>query len=109
MARKGSSKLAKIECEICGENDKSVLHIHHLIEQHELDCTNHPYNCLVVCSNCHNRIHAQTIEIIGVFPGTKPPSGRIIVYKKENGELNYPELIGITPPYQYKPNAMKVK
>ena len=80
--RKGSSKPPKIECEICGEKNKNVLHHHHIVERTELNSDNSFYNLAVICANCHTKHHAGEIEIIGVYPSTKPPYGRILVYKR---------------------------
>lgn len=102
--RKMLKKLEKIECEICGNKDKEVLHKHHIIERTELDTSNDFLNLVVVCSNCHNKIHFGKIEIIGIFPSTKLPYGRTVVYKID-GKSNIP---GIEEPL-YKPQIKKRK
>lgn len=104
--RKSLNELCpKICCEVCGENDKSTLHRHHIIERTELDCTNHHMNLAVVCSNCHNKIHAGELKLIGVFPSTKPPVGRTLVYIR-NGVCNVPGMENSTSYYKSKPKAM---
>ena len=51
-------------CEMCLQNEKDlpnkiVLHEHHILEyQHRPELDNDPDNRLVLCSNCHNIIHA---------------------------------------------------
>jgi hypothetical protein len=96
--------LEKISCEICGENNKAVLHKHHIVERTNPDTTNHDYNLAVICSNCHNLIHDKQINIIGLFPSTKPPYGRILVYERD-GISNVP---GLTETY-YKAKAPSMR
>lgn len=86
-----SKKPKKIECEICGENNKKVLQLHHIVERTELNTDNSWWNLACICANCHNLHHAKEIEILSLYPATKPPYGRILVYKK-NGVLNVPNL-----------------
>lgn len=95
----------KINCEICNEDNKAVLHRHHIIPRTEALCDNSWGNVCVICSNCHNKTHAGQIKIIGVFPSTKLPYARTLVFE-ENGKSNAP---GITAPlFAPKPKAMKV-
>lgn len=85
----------KIECEVCGEKDIKVLDRHHIIPRTDPRCTNDDYNLAILCSSCHRKVHAGKIKIIGVFPGTKPPSGLILVYEineKANVEIE-PEIV----------------
>jgi hypothetical protein len=102
-----AAKRPKQQCEVCGEDDLSVLHRHHLIPRTELNTTNDDYNLGILCSNCHNKVHDGSIEIIGVFPGTKPPTGRILVFKKD-GVCNVPELENEEPYYSPKPIGMRL-
>lgn len=106
MKYKGSSKkLIKEECEICGEKNKSVLHIHHILDRVKPNSNNDAMNCAIICANCHNRVHSNEIEIIGVYPATKPPNGRILIFKI--GEKINVNNIN-EPYYSPKPNSMKV-
>lgn len=99
------NKLKKIECEICGVKDVEVLHKHHITERTELDTCNHPMNLAVICSNCHNKVHADKIKIIGIYPSTKLPYGRTLIYELD-GISNMP---GITEPYfKHTPKKTKV-
>ena len=103
MRTKG--KRPKQECEVCGEKNIKVLHRHHIIERKEIGTSNDDFNLAVICGNCHMRVHAGEIKIIGVFPSTKPPMGRTLVFEV-NGIANIP---GITEAYfHHKPKAMKV-
>lgn len=97
-------KLIPVICEICGEDDKAVLHKHHIVERTDPDCTNDEFNLAVVCSNCHNKIHHGTLEVIGIFPSTKKPYGRTLVYKVD-GVCNIP---GLEEPY-YKSKAKSTR
>lgn len=100
-----SKKLKKIECEICGCKDIETLHKHHIIERTKIDTDNHPMNLAIICSCCHNKVHAGTIEIIGIYPSTKLPYRRILVFKI-NGKTNVP---GISKPfYNPKPAQFSV-
>jgi len=99
------AKRPKMFCEVCGEDNKKVLHRHHIVERTELNTDNNDFNLAVLCANCHTKTHTGEIVIIGVFPGTKPPTGRILVYKL-NGVCNVPALENAKPYYQPKPQAM---
>jgi HNH endonuclease len=74
-------KLIKNACEICGFSDASALHLHHIIERTDVNTSNHHRNLAIICSNCHHKVHANEIKIIGVFPSTKPPNGRTLVFE----------------------------
>ena len=80
-------KLKKINCEVCGNNKKSVLHIHHIIPRMDPRSTNKVGNLAVLCSNCHNEVHCGDITIIGVYKST---DGRKLMWfkKGENPPLD---------------------
>lgn len=98
------AKLEKIQCEICGSQDKSILHRHHITPRTDPNTSHEDMNLAVLCPNCHSKIHAGLIEIIGLFPSTKQPYNRVLVYK-ENGISNVPGLD--EPYYKPKPAAMR--
>lgn len=98
-------KRPKIHCEVCGEKNQKILHRHHIVERTEIDTSNDDFNCAIVCANCHTKIHTGTLEIIGVFPGTRPPTGRILVYKLD-GICNVPSLKDAEPYYSPKAKSM---
>lgn len=104
-----AAKRPKLQCEIdgCDVTDENLLHRHHIVERTEINTNNDDYNLAIICSNHHNLIHAGKLEIVGVFPGTRPPTGRILVYKLD-GKCNFPELEKEKPYYSPKPQAMKV-
>jgi hypothetical protein len=100
------AKRPKIQCEVCGEGNKKLLHRHHIVERTDLDSNNDDFNIAIVCANCHTKIHTGDLEIIGVFPGTRPPTGRILVYKM-NGVCNAPGMENAKPYYHPKAQSMK--
>lgn len=100
-------KLEKINCEVCGENDKEVLHFHHIIFRSEVNSNNKPENLAVLCSNCHNLLHFGRIKIIGVWPSTKI-QGRLLVYIKD-GICNAPGMENETPPSLNENESMKIR
>ena len=99
-------KLHKEFCEIegCGETDASVFHHHHIVERKEVGTSNHPMNLAVICSNCHNRVHAGKIKIIGVYPSTAK-YGRTLIYELD-GIVNVPEIAEAY--FKYKAPSMKI-
>jgi hypothetical protein len=76
QARKPKKKI----CEICGENNISTLHEHHIIPRTDERCTDDWHNVVIVCANCHNKIHSNQIEIIGIYPSTKLPYKRSVIF-----------------------------
>ena len=98
------AKLEKIQCEICETKDKTILHRHHITPRTDPNTSHEAMNLAVLCPNCHSKIHAGLIEIVGLFPSTKQPYGRILVYK-EGGTCNVPGLD--EPYYKPKPAAMR--
>lgn len=99
-------KLIKNKCEIedCNVNDPDLLHAHHIIERTEINTTNNSYNLAILCANCHAKLHAGKIKIIGVYPSTKPPNNRTLVYEVD-GNRN----IEIDKPYvEFKNKSFKI-
>lgn len=78
--------LEKKACEVCGFDNPAALHIHHIIPRTDPRSSNNLNNLSVLCSNCHNRVHAGDITIIGVYSGT---AGRTLMffYKDEEPPL----------------------
>lgn len=99
-------KLEKIICEICGENNKNILHFHHIIERTEIECSNSPENIAILCPNCHTSLHLGEITIIGVWPATKT-NGRILIYIKD-GKCNVEGMENEIPPIKIENKSMKV-
>jgi hypothetical protein len=84
-------KLRKIICEICGEDDPAALHYHHIVERTDPDSDNNMWNLAIICASCHCKHHEGNLEILGLYPSTKKPYGRVLVYKKD-GVCNIPGL-----------------
>lgn len=101
------SKLIKNKCEIesCLVDDPNLLHFHHIIERTEENTTNHDFNLAILCANHHAYLHSGRLKIIGVFPSTKPPNNRILVYELD-GKRN---IEGIDEPIvTFKPKSFKL-
>ena len=97
-------KIKKVKCEVCGASDRCTLHSHHIIPRVDSMCTNDRFNIAILCSNCHNKVHAGVLKIIGVYPSTDP-SGVTLIYEL-GGEKN---IDGIDDPYLTpKSKSMKV-
>lgn len=90
-------KIVKNKCEIetCNEADPTALHLHHIIERTIVTSSNHPFNLAILCSNCHSKVHAGKIKIVGIYPSTLPPNGRTLIYELDGK----PNVEGITDPY----------
>jgi hypothetical protein len=99
-----SKKLVPSICEICGNNNSKILHKHHIVERTDPNTSNHEMNLAIICPTCHSRVHAKQLMIIGIFPSTKPPYGRTVIYE-EDGNSNLP---GVKEPY-YKSSATSMK
>lgn len=99
----------KIQCEVCGEKDVSTLERHHIVPQTDLNTDNSDFNIAILCANCHKKFHANVIKIIGVFPGTSNPSGKILVFINEDGICNFPALKDAKPYYTPRPKSMSLK
>lgn len=102
-------KRPKIRCEIesCDVTDPSLLERHHIVERTELHMDNDDMNLAVLCCNHHKLIDSGRLKIIGVFPGTRPPTGRILVYVLD-GVCNFPGLENEKPYYTPQPKSMKL-
>lgn len=107
MGRHKKEKLVPTVCEICGETNTATLHKHHIVERTNPNTTNHEMNLSIICANCHNKVHADPpqIKIIGIFPSTKLPYKRTLVFE-ENGKSNAPGLVD--PPFKSQAPSMKV-
>lgn len=90
-------KLIKAKCEIegCNVTDACALHFHHIIDRVKVNSTNNIWNIAIVCGSCHEKIHGGIIKIISVYPSTKLPNKRTLVYEI-NGVKN---IEGLDDPY----------
>lgn len=48
------------ECAMCGITEECVLEVHHIDENHE---NNDKDNLIILCSNCHSRVHRGGYKI----------------------------------------------
>lgn len=67
-------------CFFCGEDDYALLDVHRIIE----GANGGEYteaNSLVVCSNCHRKVHDGQIRIAGKFKSTKGPRPQLLYYE----------------------------
>jgi hypothetical protein len=101
------SKLIKNKCEIesCNVTDPHLLHLHHIIERTEINTTNDNFNLAILCANCHALTHAGRLKIIGVYPSTRTPNARTLIYELD-GKRN---IDGIEIPYvEFKNKSFKL-
>lgn len=101
------SKLIKSKCEVesCSITDSDLLHLHHIIERTELNTNNDNFNLAILCANCHGLTHSGRLKIIGVFPSTKSPNNRTLIYELD-GKRN---IEGVDTPYiQFKNKSFKI-
>lgn len=93
------------KCEIENCNETLNLHLHHIIERTEENTNNNTLNLAILCPNHHSYVHNNTLKIIGVFPSTKLPNKRTLIYEL-NGKRN---IEGIESPYiQFKNKSFKI-
>lgn len=104
MKKNSKLNLIKNKCEIDGCNIDDCLHFHHIIERTKENTTNHPYNICILCPTHHSFVHSGRLKIIGVFPSTKMPNKRTLVY-----ELDGKKNINIDIPYiEFKNKSYKL-
>jgi len=101
------SKLIKEKCEIesCNVTDPNLLHLHHIIERTETNTNNHDYNLAILCANCHTLVHANKLKIIGLYPSTKLPNKRILIYELD-GKRNIEDID--TSYFNFKNKSFKI-
>lgn len=88
-------KIVKDKCEIdgCDVTDINLLHLHHIIERTKVNTTNHPFNLAILCANHHEMVHSNRLKIIGLYPSTKLPNSRTLIYEldgKKNLDIDVP-------------------
>lgn len=103
MSRK-YEKLILNKCEVGNCQETKNLHKHHIIPRTEINTNNHPMNLAILCPSHHALAHSGELKIIGLFPSTKMPNKRTLVY-----ELNSVKNIDINQPYIIcKPKSFKI-
>ena len=101
------AKLIKDKCEVesCDVTAEEALHFHHIIERTEVNTTNHIFNIAILCAVHHELTHSGKLKIIGVYPSTKLPNKRTLVYELD-GKRN---VENITQPYvQFENKSFKI-
>lgn len=68
--------------------DSAILHRHHVIPRCDPRCVNGDGNLAILCPNCHSRVHAGEIVIIGVYPSTDGPT---TIWFERGQEPPFPE------------------
>lgn len=97
-------KLIKDKCEIEGCDVTECLHLHHIVERTNINTNNDPMNLCILCPNHHAFVHSGRLKILSIFPSTKLPNGRTVVY-----ELDGIKNIDINEPYiEIKNKSYKV-
>ena len=92
------------ECEIESCNEIINLHAHHIIERTEENTNNNIFNIAVLCPSCHSKVHSGHIKIMGIFPSTKLPNKRTLVY-----EIDGKKNLNIDAPYvEFKNKSFKL-
>lgn len=100
------NKLIKDRCEVesCNIDDSKLLELHHIIERTEIHTTNNNFNLAILCGTHHAMTHTKKLRIIGVFPSTKLPNKRTLVY-----ELDGKRNIDIDQSYvSFSPKHFKI-
>ena len=100
-------KLIKNKCEVeeCTVDAKEALHFHHIIERTKVNTTNNSFNIAILCAVHHELTHSSRFKIIGVFPSTKSPNNRTLIYELD-GKKN---IEGIDVPYiEFKNKSFKL-
>ena len=77
------AKLSAKKCRICGENDYNILDCHRILPGSK-NGTYKNSNTVIVCSNCHRKIHAGGIEVDRYYPTTTGRLLRVIIDDKED-------------------------
>lgn len=55
------------KCEICGNDDKTVIHKHHILPRYFKLSTDTKDNLVALCANCHTLIHSGKIILEGIY------------------------------------------
>ena len=88
-------KIIKNKCEIdnCNICDPNLLELHHIIQRTEQNTTNNQMNLAILCCLHHKMIDNGRLKIISIYPSTKLPNCRSLVYildGKKNIDIDEP-------------------
>ena len=96
-------KLILDKCEIEGCEITDCLEKHHIIPRCDLNTTNNTFNIAILCPY-HHALIGTRLKIIGIYPSTTPPNGRLLVY-----ELDGKKNIDIDQPFiEFHPKSFKI-
>lgn len=79
MRAKRAKKLAVGRCVLCGEGNPAVLDAHRALAPGGRYAWG---NVMVACANCHRRMHAGEVEVLGRHPTS---AGRHVWRVREQG------------------------
>jgi len=77
------------KCPFCGEEERSTFNIHRWKVEGKDGGKYTKYNSISCCCNCHAKIHAKEIIILGKFFST---AGEVLIYLDEDGKENIIKL-----------------
>lgn len=72
-------------CQICHEENYSLLDVHRIVPGEEGGKYEHG-NCVCLCVSCHRKHHSKLINIKGWFSST---AGKLLLYIDENKEEKF--------------------
>jgi 5-methylcytosine-specific restriction endonuclease McrA len=75
-------KDAHPKCMICGNDERETLEVHRITPGKDGGKYN-DWNCVSCCGNCHAKIHAHKIKLIGKFTST---SGVVLIAEIDGKE-----------------------
>ena len=79
-------KKSEGKCRICGETDYNTLDVHRAIVPGKNGGEYTKGNSICTCSNCHRKIHAGKMQILGWHNSTK---GRVLHIIREDGKEDF--------------------
>ena len=85
LVNKKVYKKTEGKCRICGETDYNTLDVHRITAGKNGGKYNKS-NSISCCANCHRKVHAGEIQVLGWHKSTK---GRVLHIIRENGEEDF--------------------
>ena len=79
-------KKSEGKCRICGEDDYNTLDVHRAMVPGKDGGKYRKSNSICACANCHRKIHAGEIKILGWYNSTK---GEVLHIIREDGEEDF--------------------
>jgi len=85
LINKKHFKSIQSSCKICNDDNKAILDVHRILEgANGGEYTR--WNSICLCSNCHRKVHAGQIKILGHKRST---NGLLVEIKNDDGEVKY--------------------